>query len=103
MSDKKMKKIIIIILVISCVFGLFILIYLPGYTKHQEVKRYRSELLMKVEDFKTRNDVLRKELDLLQNDVFYLEKILRNEMGLVKPGEVIYKIVEEAESFESEK
>jgi cell division protein FtsB len=34
---------------------------------------------------------LQREKQLLQNDKNYLEMVVRQEMGLVKPGEVVYE------------
>ncbi len=37
------------------------------------------------------NQVLRQRIDRLRHDDFYLEKIAREELNLVRPGEVIYR------------
>ncbi len=37
------------------------------------------------------NDTLRERISKLRNDDFYLEKMAREELNLVRPGEVIYR------------
>ncbi len=68
-------------------------IYLPSYTKFQDLKREDEKLAENIETLEQENEALREEARLLQNDVKYLEKVLREELGLVKPGEVVYKFV----------
>ena len=36
-----------------------------------------------------------QELELLRNDIGYLEKVAREEYGMKKPGEQIYRIADE--------
>ncbi|HXV83997.1 MAG TPA: septum formation initiator family protein, partial [Candidatus Binatia bacterium] len=37
------------------------------------------------------NEGLRQRISKLRNDNFYLEKIAREELNLVRPGEIIYR------------
>jgi cell division protein FtsB len=37
------------------------------------------------------NEALRQRISRLRNDNFYLEKLAREELNLVRPGEVIYR------------
>ncbi|MEE3259447.1 MAG: septum formation initiator family protein [Candidatus Latescibacterota bacterium] len=45
----------------------------------------------------TENDSLRQVLDQLDNDMDYIEKLAREELGLIKPGEVVIPLVPEEE------
>ncbi|OPX41330.1 MAG: hypothetical protein B1H13_02630 [Desulfobacteraceae bacterium 4484_190.3] len=40
------------------------------------------------------NSMLKKKITLLRHDLRYIEKIARNELGMVKKGDIIYKFVE---------
>ena len=42
---------------------------------------------------KKKNKKLGEERQLLENDPVYLEKVAREKMGLIKKGEVIYRIM----------
>lgn len=37
------------------------------------------------------NEVLRERIHRLRHDNFYLEKIAREDLGLVRPGEIVYR------------
>ncbi len=40
------------------------------------------------------NESLKKEVELLKNDLKYLEEIARKELGLIKDGELVYRLGE---------
>ncbi len=44
-----------------------------------------------------KNEQLRRELELLADDPAALERAAREELGLVRPGEVIFRLEEEAD------
>ena len=90
---------LIITVLIVIVIVLFIGIYLPGYSRHQELRDKEVYMMNEIERLRQSNVELRKEINLLESDLAHLEKVMRNEMRLVKPGEVIYKIVEEDEEM----
>ncbi len=70
-------------------------IYLPGLSKYMKLKRKEDELSQTIARLQTEIETLKKEEHLLRTDVTHLEQVVREELGLVKPGEVIYKVVEE--------
>ena len=51
------------------------------------------ELKKNNEQLKESNIRLRKEIKLLKSDPFSVEKIAREKLQMVKPGETVYKIV----------
>jgi cell division protein DivIC len=77
-------------------FGLAIvllLVFLPSYQKMQDLKQKNKEYELKMKELVRENIRLSEEKKLLQNDPAYLEKVARERMGLIKEGEVIYRIV----------
>lgn len=50
--------------------------------------------LLKVENdhLTTQNKELRKKIILLRSDPAYIESIARNELGMVKKGDVVYRL-----------
>lgn len=74
---------------------LFSWIYLPVLSKYHDLKQQADELDRQIEKIEKEVAVTRDERDLLKNDPEYLEKVIRDEMGLVKPGEIIYKFVQD--------
>lgn len=80
------------------IFGgtlLFSWLYLPSLTKYRDLKLKQEELDKQIEKLTEQITEIREERNLLKNDVEYLEKVIRDEMGLVKPGEIVYKFVQD--------
>ena len=73
------------------VFLLFI--FLPGYSKLQELRDKNVELEAKIKNLTKENTLLHYELKRVENDPLYQEKILREKMGVVRKGEIPVKIL----------
>lgn len=73
------------------VFLLFI--FLPGYTKLQELRDRNRELEVKIKHLSIDNALLQQELSRIEKDPLYQEKIAREKMGVVRKGEVPVKIL----------
>ncbi|HOX54786.1 MAG: septum formation initiator family protein [Candidatus Omnitrophica bacterium] len=71
------------------------IIFLPGYSKLQDLKQKNLELENKIAELQKKNTELTNKEKLLENDPFYLEKVAREKMGVTKKGEVVYKITGE--------
>jgi len=78
------------------------IIYLPGLSKYLKLKGKETKLEQKIEELAKQIKILQEEEYLLKNDLDRLEEVVREELGLVKPGEIVYKVVEEeiTEDFE---
>ena len=70
-------------------------VYLPGLSKYLKLKHKEDELASDINRLEAQINALRQEEHLLRTDLAHLEEVVREELGLVKPGEMIYKIVEE--------
>lgn len=53
----------------------------------------QRQLEARVLEQQERNQVLRDRIDRLQNDDAYIERQARTKLGLVKPGELVYRDV----------
>ncbi len=73
------------------VFG----VYFPVLTKYRNLKIEEEALDQKITEVDKKIQALMNERELLKNDRDYIEKVIRQELGLVKPGEIIYKFVTE--------
>ena len=72
---------------------LFILIiFLPGYTKLQELKDKNKDLEAMINQIESENVLLENKILRIQQDPIYQEEIIREKLGVVRRGEVIYKI-----------
>ncbi|RKY33293.1 MAG: hypothetical protein DRP74_00220 [Candidatus Omnitrophota bacterium] len=76
---------------------LFLVIFLPGFSKLQDLRDRNKELEDRIKQLKVENTLLNTELKRLERDPLYQEKIIREKMGLVRKGEVPVKIIPEVE------
>ncbi len=89
------KKKIIVLSVLGLVLlgGYFIPGYLKGYLKFKRLSRQNRELVRQIEEIKQTNKRLKEEQEMLINDPLYLEKVAREKLGVVRKGEVVYKVL----------
>jgi cell division protein FtsB len=80
------------LILLGCVFSIVIYSCL-GERGLKNVLSMRKEL-QKIEQnnrsLEQENKSLKEYSNLLKNDTHYIEKIAREELGLLKPGEVVY-------------
>ena len=75
------------------IFALLILVvFLPTFSKKQQLQEKNDQLQAEINSLKEHNAALMAEQKLLEEDPVYLEKVAREKMGVVREGEVIYKI-----------
>jgi len=72
-------------------------VFLPGYTKLQDLKDRNRDLEDKIVRLSRENVILHQELARIQTDPDYQEKIAREKMGMVRKGEVPIKIIQPSE------
>ena len=70
---------------------IIIAVFLPGFSKLQELKEKNRDLEERIEILTKANKELRKEKEKLENDPTYIEKIAREKLGMAKKGEIILK------------
>jgi len=77
---------LLVIFVLSAIFGSWGWVHL----RHLEEKQGEMEALaMRME---RQNEVMRQHLERLESDNAYLEKVVRERLGWVKPNELIYRV-----------
>jgi len=67
--------------------------FLPAYTKLQDLKERNADYAKEIQALKNKNIELTEEKRLLEQDPIYLERVAREKMGLVREGEVVYKLM----------
>jgi len=72
---------------------LILIMFLPTYTKVQDIKQKDLEYQNRIKELESERVRLKREKRLLEDDPAYLEKVAREKMGLIREGEVIYKIM----------
>lgn len=72
-----------------------LLVAYVGYTlfaQHMEIKQARADetrIKSQIEQLQKENERIKAELELMQSDQ-YIEKLAREKLGLIKPGEVMF-------------
>lgn len=79
--------------------GLFLVVWFGFFDTYSvwtrlKLEREKNDLLRKTEQLVTDTEILRQRIEALQNDPALLERIAREEYGMRRPGETIYRIRE---------
>jgi cell division protein FtsB len=72
-----------------------LIVFLPGYTKLQELRDKNRDLETKIKELHIDNALLQQEIRRIESDPVYQEKIAREKMGIVRKGEIPIKIIPE--------
>ena len=90
-----MKRRFTILWILVGLLLLFAFLYLPGLSRFEELRLEEDRLSKELTELNQKIGKLREEKELLRKDQDYLEKVIREELGLVRPGEMVYKLVPE--------
>lgn len=66
-------------------------LFLPRFSKLQELKEENRNLNKRVEILTKANEELKEEKEKLENDPSYVEKIAREKLGMARKDEIILK------------
>lgn len=66
------------------------------YTKYQ-LESQKETLIKQTSELESKTDALEKKISDFENNVDLLEKVAREEYGMRKPNETVYKIKSEKE------
>lgn len=89
------RQLIIILCIVVSIAGV-IYFYLPNYSKYQDLLRKEALLQSQIDALRSEVQRMEEEKYLLENDVQYLEKVVREKLGRVEPGETVYKVIDTA-------
>ena len=88
-----MRRPFILFWVLIAVLILFFWVYFPTISQYRELKFQQDDIEQQIQVLDGKILVLKEEKRRLQEDSKYLERVIRKELGLVKPGEIVYKFV----------
>lgn len=77
------------------VLGAILYLFVGGDEGLLEIRRQSqalSALQARVDQLEAENDSLRQILTMLEHDRDYIEKVAREEYGMIKPGEKVYRL-----------
>lgn len=93
-DDKKLKIIFIASLLFFVFLALTAVFREDGIIKARRLNKKIEALKSEIGNLKKENERLIREVYALKNDPSYIEKIAREDLGLVKPGEIVFEFVE---------
>ena len=84
------------------IIGILLLVFLPGFSKIQELRARLQEAQAKLEETQRHNAQLEERISRLQSDEDTMEMVARERLGVVKKGETVIKIIREGENETAE-
>jgi|TARA_B100001093_G_C26145820_1_gene725310 cell division protein FtsB len=88
------KKILLGLLgLVLVIWFLFVDVY--SLKTRWDLGQQKKELIRKTEELKSESETLEQDIQKLENNPDLIEKIAREEYGMKKPGEKVYKIKKE--------
>ena len=91
-SQKRRRFILLAVAGFFTVYFIFSFIFGDaGLLSYFRMQRTRGRLNHEIEELRQKNDELRNQIESLRSDPHYIEQIAREQLGLVKDGEIIYQ------------
>jgi len=87
----KVGKVLLLFLILM---GSVILFGSRGVLDNYRLNQKLVDIQKSNGEFVLKNDALKKEILLLRNDMRYIEKVARDELGMVKRNDRVYRHVE---------
>ena len=82
------------LILLVCFLGLLLLMSLfgdRGLLQLYHMGRAKAQLEREIKALERDNTVLRQEVEAMRRDPFHAEEIARRDLGLVRPGEIVYQ------------
>ncbi len=92
LNPLRWKKSVLFSLLVAFVLVWFSFIDVYSLKTRWELSQRAKELKQRTDEFHIKSDVLKVKLESLESDPALLEKIAREQYGMRKPGETVYKI-----------
>ncbi|MGD0022086.1 MAG: septum formation initiator family protein [Smithellaceae bacterium] len=64
-----------------------------GLVDNYLVSKRLAQLKLQSNEITTENNALKRKILLLRNDLTYIETLARSELGMVKEGDIVYRLV----------
>ncbi len=82
-------------MIVLLVVGFLILFGRKGLIDNYKMQQMVKELSATNEQMLRENNKLKQEIILLRKDPKYIERLARDELGMVKKGDIVYRMSEE--------
>lgn len=64
------------------------------FSRRREIQRFRAEVV----ELKKENEILKRDLYYLENNPRALESLARRDLGMIRPGETLYRFIPKEKS-----
>ena len=72
--------------------GIALFIFLPSFSQLQDLRQKNIDFAREIKRLAQENKQLSEEKRRLEQDPIYFEKVAREKMGLIREGEVVYRM-----------
>lgn len=86
-----MERIIIRALLIMGVVSLLVYLFAREISHVYALHTENEKIKMETKELVVKNDELRRKINFIEKDKKYVEKIIREELGMIKKGEKVYR------------
>ena len=83
--------------IVFLIFFSFAIVFIfgdHGLLKLYNIKNERKMIQKKISQLREEKEILKNEKSKIENDLDYIEKIAREKYKMVKPGEKIFKVID---------
>ena len=89
-----MEKTIIRVVLVIAIVSLSLYLFAREMTQVYALNQENEKVIIESQKLEKANSDLIKKIELLQADDVYKEKIIRQELGMIKKGEKVYRFKE---------
>ncbi len=89
-----MEKAIIRVVLVIAVVSLMVYLFAREMTQVYALNQENEKVIVESLKLEKANNELVKKIDLIQTEDAYMEKIIRQELGMIKKGEKVYRFQE---------
>ena len=86
---------ICLLLAVALVIGIVVRLFLPQIARQKELRTREAELREDIQQEAEKLRLLKWKQEKLQEDPRFIEKIAREDLGYAKPGETVFRFVDE--------
>jgi len=97
MNIPKLTQRICLLLIVMLVIGIAVRLFLPVIHRQRELRAREAEVRLDIQREAEQLRLLKWKQEKLQEDPAFIEKTAREELGYAKPGETIFRFVDEGE------
>jgi len=90
-------KLVRLILIFLIFFVVAFFIYLPNYTRLKKLREENLYLEAEIRNLKKEISAFKNDIEKVENDTFIWEKLARQNLGVIKEGEIVVDIREQEE------